>query len=459
MKNLLRLPRTLAGQFTLLLALALIMANAAAFYVLNLDRGWELQTLRRNAQIERLIILIPALNALQPDLREGVVHAASGRRMRLSLDTNPLVQEQSSSEGEEILSDIMEDRLDLPADASVRVMRLEDGAAQKIAHHRGNHNTKRWFSRQLRHLTVIHISIPLSDGTWLNARQLNSFAGPRLPGRPILMTLILSFAAVLAVGLLFIRRLTKPLKALSSAAGRAGRGDRTAEIPEKGAAEIREAAHAFNTMQADISRFDAERARTVAAIGHDLRTPITSLRLRTEMVEDVTLRGPMIQTLDDMKVMAEELLYWGSSQGNSEPAQKLNLTELLHDVFNGSVVSFSGTQSVSINARPVALRRAFTNLAENTRRYAGKGSAKLSVKNGNAIVTLEDTGPGISPDRLKTLFQPFARGEASRSRDTGGHGLGLSIVKSVVVSHGGSIVLENRTDETGLMATVTLPTL
>ena len=150
-----------------------------------------------------------------------------------------------------------------------------------------------------------------------------------IPGRPILLALLLTFITVLAVGLWFIRRLTRPLRQLSSAANKAGRGDRTARITETGATEIKDAARAFNAMQVDIEAFESERARTIAAVGHDLRTPITSLRIRTEMVEESDLREPMIQTLDDMQVMADDLLAWGRVEAIKEETKEIDLSVML----------------------------------------------------------------------------------------------------------------------------------
>jgi signal transduction histidine kinase len=244
---------------------------------------------------------------------------------------------------------------------------------------------------------------------------------------------------------------------LSSAASKAGRGDRTARIVETGATEIKDAARAFNAMQVDIEAFESERARTIAAVGHDLRTPITSLRIRTEMVEEGDLREPMIQTLDDMQVMADDLLAWGRVEAIKEETKEIDLSAMLSNVCNGTTVSYDNSAPQLYKCRPVALQRALTNLVENTERYAGDGIAKLVVEDKNVIITIEDDGPGIPAEQLKTIFKPFTRGEASRSKETGGHGLGLSIAESIIRSHGGTVILQNKTNTTGLIVTVNLP--
>lgn len=439
------MPDSLAARFTLLLAIALVVANAIAFLVLNLERDRELRDVRRNSQIERLTTLVPALNTLDPQLREDVVRAASGRRLRLRLADRPLVDTSTLNDSDiQTLIEDMGQALDLPSGQSIRVHMRDVEAGERG--HNGN-----------RQRTVTEVAIPLMDGTWLNARQTN-FAPRRFRfGRGALLSLAFSFFGVLAVGLLFIRRLTKPLRNLTEAAVRVGQGDQSKSLAESGAVEFRDTARAFNTMQADIGRFNAERARTVSAVGHDLRTPITSLRLRAEMVEDEDLREPMIETLDDMKVMADELLHWGKSEKPSEPVEKVDLSELLESICETTDIDFLPSPSIIISGRPVALRRAFTNIMENASRYAGSGVAIVQLENDKVVVTIKDNGPGIPESQLGTILDPFTRGETSRSKSSGGVGLGLSIAKAIVESHDGTVSINNRSDQNGIVVRVVLP--
>lgn len=441
--------KSLAGQFTLLLVLALIIANIATLLVLGVSRDQEFRKIQRYTQIERLITLIPALNALDSELRNDVAVAASNRRLRISLDGKPIVKRVSIDNDAMIISDYIKGRLNFAGGNTIRVRMIDRKPPVK---NKGNRK-----DRNQMHGQITLISIPMANGSWLNARQSKVPGPPRIPGRPILLALLLTFIAVLTVGLWFIRRLTSPLRQLSEAANKAGRGDRTARIFETGATEIKDAARAFNTMQVDIDEFESERARTIAALGHDLRTPMTSLRIRTEMVEDDDLRQPMIQTLDDMQVMAEDLLSWGRMEAIKEDVKEIDLASMLKNICTGSTIVYDGTNSILYKCRPVALQRALTNLIENTERYAGNGIANLKLDDGNIIITIQDNGPGIPTEQLKTIFKPFTRGEASRSKETGGHGLGLSISESIIRSHGGTIKLENKPDETGIVATINLP--
>ncbi|MFD0915790.1 ATP-binding protein [Pseudahrensia aquimaris] len=434
-------PDSLAARFTLVLAAALIVANAVAFLVLGFERNRELRDLRRNSQIERLVTLVPALNALAPDLRQDVVRASSARRLRLRLANRPLIDASGPQTARiaNLISEIGE-TIALPQGKDILMQIRELG---------GERNGRR--------RTVVEIAIPLMDGTWLNARQTNASPRPFFYVQGVWTSLIFSFLGVLAVGLLFIRRLTKPLRDLTEAALRVGKGDRSQPLAESGAAEFKKTAHAFNTMQANIDRFNAERMRTVAAVGHDLRTPITSLRLRTEMIADDDLRTPMIKTLDDMTVMADELLNWGRAEGAGEPLQNVDLTELLESICEPTDIKFARARPIIVSGRPVALRRALTNIIDNASRYGKRGVAQVIETGGKAIISVEDEGPGIAPEQLATIFDPFVRGEASRSRASGGAGLGLSIAKTIIESHLGSITIANRSDEKGAAVTVELP--
>ncbi|MCB1384245.1 MAG: two-component sensor histidine kinase, partial [Notoacmeibacter sp.] len=210
-----------------------------------------------------------------------------------------------------------------------------------------------------------------------------------------------------------------------------------------------------NDMQARIAGFDAERMRTLAAVGHDLRTPITSLRIRAEMLDEAEA-APIIRTLDEMTVMAEGLIAYAKGIQDAETVQPVDLTDLLDRLCRERGAAFSGEGRLAVDGKPVALGRVFSNLIDNAIRYGGSATVFLGQRDGEAVVSVSDDGPGIPAERLESMFEPFVRGEESRSAQTGGAGLGLSIARSLVLAHGGSLRLENRTPR-GLCATVTLP--
>ena len=259
-------PDGLAGRFALLLAAALVAANLAALVLLGVDRDRELRLAPRGADLERVAALAVALGAVPPEGRQATARALSSPPLRLSVDAAPALPAMGGDAAgvEAALGAMLGEALGAAAPEEVR--------AALVARDGGPHDGR----------AGLAVSVPLPEGGWLNALRPPPRirgSGPRLGG-PILLALGLGLAAVLGASLLMVRRITRPLTALAEAADRAGRGDRDAHAPVEGATGLRRAAEAFNAMQEAIGAFEAERARVVAALGHDLRTPITSLRIR-----------------------------------------------------------------------------------------------------------------------------------------------------------------------------------
>ncbi|MEP4377602.1 MAG: ATP-binding protein [Alphaproteobacteria bacterium] len=443
------LPQGLAGRFALLLASALVVANLAALAVLSLDREQQERAAREAQEIERIVALVPALEAVSPDIRQAIARHASTRVARVRIGPQPLVRNPGSDARSRSLRDSISGAL---GDRDVRVRIRERADREDIK------------DQPLPPAPpeIITISIALAEtsgeshGTWLNvvtrgARRV----GNRIREDVFFLVLGVSLFAVLGVGLLFVRRLTQPLSELAQAARSAGHGDHSIRILERGAREMREATAAFNTMQDQIARFEDERTRTLAAVGHDLRTPITSLRIRAEMLGD-DAREPIIRTLDEMAVMADGLVAFARGDGDVEEKQAVDIGELLEGFCNemGAALTIEGDAIVA--GRPVALKRAFGNLIDNASRYGHTARVRMTGKDMELAIEIEDDGPGIPPERLDHMFEPFVRGEDSRSSDTGGAGLGLSIARQIIRSHGGTIVLSNMVPN-GLKVSVALP--
>ncbi|KKN44181.1 hypothetical protein LCGC14_0695830 [marine sediment metagenome] len=442
-------PDTLAGRFVLLLAVAILAANLIGLGVLSLQKQRFDQQVIDDRWIERIATLIPAMESVDADIRDVIAREASSRSARMRIEDRPLLRETSTDSRSISIArglaetlgrdDVNAALIDRPPSADTRGPRGEPRAERVLA-----------------------VTIPLStrDG---QARWLNVITdgGPQRPGlvsvnsRPFLTFLGLSLLCVLGVGAVFASRLTKPLRQLSQAAQAAGRGDRSARVPEAGAREMREAARAFNAMQAEISQFDAERMRMLAAVGHDLRTPMTSLRIRAEMVDDEEQRDAMVRTLDEMTVMADGLVVYAKDGRDAENVQPVDLDDLLGKLCEDRGAQYNGASGIQMMGRRVALGRAIGNLIDNAMRYGAGATVTLSRDPQSAVVIVEDCGPGIPPDRLEDMFHPFTRGDDSRNVETGGVGLGLSIARTIILAHGGRITLENRT-EGGLRATVRL---
>ena len=311
---------------------------------------------------------------------------------------------------------------------------------------------------------AIAMQLP-DDQRWLTIRFVmplaDPFLSPTLPIAFLVMTMATGLLSVWAV-----RRLTAPLRTLAIAAEKLGRDVNADPLPENGPTEVATAAIAFNTMASRIRRFVTDRTLLLTAIGHDLRTPITRLKLRSEFIEDEELQAKFLADLDELEAMVSATLAFGRDSANREPMVPLDLKALLSTVLDDAVdgrpqiadsVGFAvPPPSVTIQARSLALKRALANLVGNAIVYGGGVQVTLRPpEHGHVVILVEDDGPGIAADQLERVFEPFVRIETSRNRETGGTGLGLSIARNIVRGQGGDITLANRAPH-GLRATVTL---
>lgn len=304
------------------------------------------------------------------------------------------------------------------------------------------------------------VAVQLQNGTWLNA----AFAKPSYGSfwmSQSTISLAITALGLSLIAILVARRIARPMRRLAFAAEAFGRGEETARLPEDGPVEIRRTAEAFNRMQERLKRFVADRTSMLAAIGHDLRTPITSLRLRAEFVADEEMREKILATLDEMQAMTEATLAFAREEATGEATRVIDLTALAESVCDdladlGGKVTFFESGKVAYRCRPAALRRALRNVIENAVRYGECAKVGLALSEDWFEITVDDEGPGIPEVEFERVFAPFFRLEGSRSRSTGGVGLGLSIARTIVRSHGGDIVLTNLRG-CGLRVTIRLP--
>jgi signal transduction histidine kinase len=271
--------------------------------------------------------------------------------------------------------------------------------------------------------------------------------------------LFLALIALLAYAV--AKMTTRPIKQLADAAGELGQDIDQPPLPEEGPLEIRQAATAFNLMQARIRRQIQHRTHMLAAITHDLQTPLTRLRLRMEKVDDAELRDKLVNDLAQMQQMVREGLDLARSMDSSEPMQRLDIDSLLDSVCAdasdaGMEITQSGRSHASIVAQPNALRRCLTNLVDNAIKYGHSADISIAVESGKVAIRIRDHGNGIPAAQLDAVFEPFFRLETSRSRDTGGTGLGLTIARNIAENHGAVLSLSNCQDG-GLLATLLIP--
>ena len=253
-----------------------------------------------------------------------------------------------------------------------------------------------------------------------------------------------------------------PLSDFARAAERLGIDVNAPPLAEDGREEVRAAARAFNQMQGRIRSFVEDRLRMLAAISHDLRGPITRLRLRTEQLAiDGDAQNKMLADLDEMALMVDSSLAFARDEAAEEAAQPVDLAALLTTLCDdatdaGHPVDFAWDGRFVYRGRPLAMKRLFANLIDNAVRYGGRVEIRLSTGLRSVEVAIDDQGPGIPPDQAENVFKPFFRLEQSRNKRTGGIGLGLATARTIARAHGGNVVLENR-PQGGLRAKVTLP--
>jgi signal transduction histidine kinase len=301
--------------------------------------------------------------------------------------------------------------------------------------------------------------VKFPDGYAAVFRVTRFARGAPLP-RGLFMNLAL-LVIVMSIALFVVARsITRPLSELASAADSVGRDLRQPKIAERGARELRNAARAFNTMQDRMQRYLDSRSRVLAAMSHDLKTPLTRLRLQVEMLDDTAAQGRLGKQLDEMESMVHGALALFRGLDDNEAFTPLDINDMLATLQSefaemNAQVSIEGHATRSILGKPQALRRCLTNLIANAVKFGSQ--AAVVVEDGSSLVIrVRDDGPGIPEDQLERVFEPFYRLESSRNRDTGGSGLGLSIARDVIQAHGGTLVLRNLPVR-GLEAIVALP--
>lgn len=302
--------------------------------------------------------------------------------------------------------------------------------------------------------------VRLHDGTPVTFDSRQPAEAQGLPYR-VLASLAVLLAAVVALSLLAVRWATRPLATLAQAAEELGRDIQRPPLAETGPVEVARAARAFNTMQSRLARFIADRTRIFAAMSHDLKTPITRLRLRAELLDDPQARAKFAADLAEMESMVGSTLDFLRGLEGTEPVRPVDVAALLESLQanfaeGGAQVSVEALGLRPYPGRAQAIKRCLSNLIENAVKYGGSAAIVAAEAPGRLEIRIRDRGPGLEPAQLERVFEPFHRVEGSRNRETGGTGLGLTIARSIARGHGGDVVLSNH-PEGGLEATVTLP--
>ena len=305
------------------------------------------------------------------------------------------------------------------------------------------------------------IAVRLPDGQVLTARLPPRLALP-LWGGPLAITVLFVVLSVTLLGVWAARALRRPLADFARAAESFSLEGDVAALPERGPQEVRAVAKALNRMRERIRRLVDDRTRMLAAMGHDLRTPITRLRLRGEFIDDAELRGQMLRDLDQMRAMTDGVLSFLRDGQSREALTSIDLASDLQTICDqftdtGYAVSYAGPAHAAVVGRPDELQRAVANLVDNAVRHGTSAVVRLSDTPQAYIIEVEDDGPGIPDESKQAMLEAFVRGEPARTMDErAGFGLGLSIARAVAEAHGGALTLHDRAPH-GLIARITLP--
>jgi signal transduction histidine kinase len=454
-------PRSLFGRLVLVMVAGLAAALLASAW-LNfserdrlLARAGGMQLAQRIADVSRL------LDSQSPEQRRRIAAVFNAPPLIVSLDRPPLAT-RAPAEGDfrlAMFTNVLEHSLGDGLQATV--VRPPPGAIPTGARGPG-------FGRGMgpgmhegrQGVGFLVVQVVLRDGTRVNFDSVLRPHEEALPWR-LPLTLAILVGTVVLLSLLAVRWVTRPLATLATAAERLGEDINRPPLPDAGPTEVRRAARAFNTMQSRLARFINDRTRVFAAMSHDLKTPLTRMRLRAELLDDAAARAKFERDIAEMEAMIAQTLDFMRDATAQEPAQPVDLAALLESLQQdyreaGNAFEIRGAFASPVSGRPRALRRCLTNLLDNAIRYGRNVRVEIQDGAREVAVHVVDEGPGIPEAQLEQAFEPFFRGEASRSRETGGTGLGLGIARNIARAHGGDVTLRNR-PEGGLEATLTLP--
>lgn len=436
---------TVVGWIALTIVLAMAVSLALNLLFIELGGVWARPALDRTNLLREVAALTRVMDAAPPSLRRQLAAAAASR------DPDYIVRWR-----------LDQSRFQLPAGIDLS---LDDGAGALL---------KQYLNRPDARILIVQpdewpegdgrrgylLAIQLSDESWVAfSAPYRSWGLDPLPRTLISLALVL--ISTLLVAWVATRRLARPLQAFTRAARRFGGDIQAPPIAPQGPYELREATQAFNAMQARIQRLVLARTQMLAAISHDLRAPLTRMRLRAEFVRDRKQQSRMFRDIDEMQAMINAALAFFRDDTLKESPTYFDLGELLL-----TLVEDYGDQGLPVNyennghhvhfGRPAALKRALTNLIDNALKYAGAATLELRRADNEVIIQVCDRGPGLAEAQLERVMEPFYRLEASRNRATGGVGLGLATARAVANEEGGGLTLSNRPGG-GLCATLTLP--
>jgi len=460
------LPTTLFGRLMLILLGGLLATQLLGAVILLHDRGVALYEASSLHTVQRIADIVHVLDSVDPEEAKMILPALNTVALHVAFTGAPsLLPVSSQEEGlhAEHLRTLLQRIIGDHRPLRVAVTEIENSRPVPDMHQmmypRGQPlEHMPMFGRFASHKVSFFVQVQLRDGHWVSFEHHLSQEQFDWPLR-LLLTLGILLVSVILLSLLAVRWVTKPLTLLGNAALEFGRNIYSAPLQETGPAEARHAAAAFNTMQTRLARYVKDRVQMLAAVSHDLRTPITRLRLRAETLDDTELKAKVLNDLDEMETMINAALEYIRDTNRAEAIQPVDVTALLESIQAdmeemGKDVQLGGEARQPLPARPSALKRCLTNLLENAVKYGERAMVTIEDKPEWLRIIVADNGPGIPEQDLAQVFEPFVRLDSSRG--SSGTGLGLSIAHNIAQAHGGDLVLRNR-EAGGLEAILTLP--
>ncbi len=468
------LPQSLFGRLVAVMLAGLIVAQLVTLYINASERDQLLYRSGGMQVAQRIADLANLLDSMSAPERRKVAAVFDGPPLVIELDRPPLAAESTEPAGD-LQTTMFASMLRYGLGEGMPVVvtrapgapgtppaprRLRRGPASMMGYPMMGHSMMEGATPTLPPGGASFVAqVRLHDGALATFNSYLSQQAAAVPAR-IALTLAVLLLVVVALSLVAVRWITVPLRTLATAAERLGSDINNPPLPENGPVEVRHAAKAFNTMQLRLARFISERTRIFTAMSHDLKTPITRMRLRTELLDDETLRSRFTKDLEEMEAMVTQTLEYMRDASAGEPTQPVDINALIESLQNdyqetGGDVEIGGSARAPYVGRPLALRRCLTNLLDNALRYGKRAAVIIDDAPSKLTLHVQDEGPGLPADQLERAFEPYFRGDSSRSRDTGGTGLGLGIARNIARAHGGDLVLSNR-PAGGLEATLTL---
>jgi len=438
-------PSTLGAQLVVVTAAAVLLSNVSVASWFQFVQSRATESAINDRIIDRAISAATLLSAIPAKQREAAAHALTSNVWHFAVHR-----------GKPIALPMNDDERAMAA--RVQALLPMHNAKERIIVDFRAPRSGELLQSGIRPVSVITITVPVVRGTELTT----TFYRPPPAPWP-LQIVIAAVVAILttSIAAAFIAsRVARPLSQLAASATQAARGAKAEHVPEEGPDDVRRAAHAFNVMTDQVARTLARQRQLLSAVGHDLRTPITAMRISAEFIGDEEIRERLQRNLEELQDLTDAVLSAARGAG-WEAMRKVDLVALIESVCTdledmGKPVTWAAHDAAPLMCRPSEIRRAARNLIENAVAYGGRADVRLTETSEVYEIIVEDNGPGIAEEDRIRVFEPFVRLESSRNSETGGSGLGLTLVKAIAEGHGGSVTLENRHGG-GLRACLCLP--